>query len=189
MNEPIKILIVDDDDTIRSLYAEVFRRNGFEVTEAVDGVDGLDKATKNVPDIIFTGIVMPRMDGFGLIEALRKNAVTSGIPFAISSHMGREEDQKKAQELGAKDFITRDMVTPNEAVERIKAILELAEYKIKFYPDQLDAAKLARDMHFNEKFRCTNCEGETVLALKAKDIKDHEFSAKFVCSRCGKEQE
>jgi len=185
----IKILIVDDDDPIRNLYAEVFKRNGFEVTEAVDGVDALDKATKNPFDVIFTGIIMPRMDGFALFEALKKNIATSGIPVAISSHMGREEDQKKAYELGAKDFITRDMNTPNEAVERIKAILKLEEYKIKFYVDELDAVKLQQDMHFIANFQCAACGGEAILSLRLKNVKGHEFTAKFICAKCGKEQE
>ena len=185
----IKILIVDDDDPIRSLYAEVFKGNGFEVTEAVDGIDGLDKATKNQFDVIFTGIIMPRMDGFALIDALKKNVSTSSIPVAFSSHMGREEDQKKAYELGAKDFITRDMNTPNEAVERIKAILKLEEYKIKFYTDALGAPKLQQDMHYIKNFQCAACGGEAVLSLRLRDVKNHEFAAKFVCPKCGREQE
>jgi CheY-like chemotaxis protein len=187
--QKIKILIVDDDDTTRGIYAEVFKKHGFEVTEAVDGVDGLDKATKNIPNIVFTGIIMPRMDGFALMEALRKNMATSNIPVAISSHMGREEDQKRAKELGANDFIPRDMNTPNEVVERIKAILNLAEYKIKFYTNELDALKLAQDMHFNDKFMCTSCDSQAILYLRLKNLSSHEFVARFVCPKCGKEQE
>lgn len=187
-NNEIKILIVDDDDITRGIYAEVFKKNGFDVTEALDGVDGLDKATKNVPDVIFTGIIMPRMDGFAFVEALKKNMATSNIPVAISSHMGREEDQKRAKELGAGDFITRDMNTPNEAVERIKAMLNLTEYRIKFYANEPDALRLAKDMHFNEKFKCASCGAETILSLHLKNVSEHEFLAKFVCSRCGKKQ-
>jgi CheY-like chemotaxis protein/predicted RNA-binding Zn-ribbon protein involved in translation (DUF1610 family) len=187
--DKIKILIIDDDEPTRSLYAEVFRKNGFEVMEAVDGVDGLDQATKNIPNVIFTGIIMPRMDGFALMEALKKNMSTSNIPVVISSHMGREDDQKRARELGAKDFITRDMNTPNEVVEKIRAVLNLAEYKIRFYASEPDADKLAKDMHFNEKFLCASCGGEMVLSLKLKDVASREFSAKFVCPKCGKEQE
>lgn len=184
----IKILIVDDEDIIRGMYAEVFKKSGFEVTEAVDGVDGLDKATKNIPDIIFTGIIMPRMDGFALFEALKKNVATSSIPVVISSHMGREEDKKKAEELGIKDFIARDLNTPNQTVERIMAVLNIIEYKLKFQINELDALKLAQDMHFNEKFQCLDCGGEAIIALKLKDAQAQEFSAKIICSKCGKKQ-
>lgn len=185
----IKILIIDDDDATRSLYAEVFKRHGFDVAEAVDGVDGLDKATSNVPNVIFTGIIMPRMDGFALMEALKKNMVTSSIPVAVSSHMGREEDQKRAKELGAGDFIARDMNTPNQAVERIRALLNLTEYEIKFFTNELDASKLAQDMHFSEKFQCASCGTELVLSLRLNDVANHEFLAKFLCPQCGKEQD
>jgi len=66
-----KIIIVDDDDETRTAYAEIFRNKGFKVLEARDGVEGLDIATSEEGiDAIFTGIVMPRMDGFQMIEAL-----------------------------------------------------------------------------------------------------------------------
>lgn len=185
----IKILIVDDDETTRTMYAEVFRKHDFEVEEAADGVEGLDRATKNVPDVIFTGIIMPRMDGFALIDALKKNVVTSNVPVVISSHMGREEDKNRAREMGVKDFITRDFVTPNQAVERIMAIFKAdEEYRLKFSPSELDAAKLAKDMNFRENFQCANCGGQLALAVKLRDAETKEYSAKFICPRCNQAQ-
>lgn len=184
----LKILIVDDDEATRTMYAEVFRKHDFEVEEAMDGVEGLDRATKNVPDVIFTGIIMPRMDGFALMEALKKNVATSNVPVAIFSHMGREEDKNKAKEMGAKDFITRDFVTPNQAVERIMAIFTAEEYKLKFSPSELDAAKLAKDMNFKDNFQCANCGGQLVLAVGLKDAKTKEYSAKFICPQCNQAQ-
>jgi CheY-like chemotaxis protein len=184
----IEILLVDDDEATRTVYAEVFRKHGFEVEEAIDGVEGLDKATKNTPDVIFTGIIMPRMDGFALIEALKKNVATSNVPVVISSHMGREEDKNKAKEMGAKDFITRDFVTPNEAVERVLAIFTAEEYRIKFSPNEMDAPKLAKDMNFKENFQCPNCGGQLALVVKMKDAKTKEYSAKFICPQCSQAQ-
>jgi CheY-like chemotaxis protein len=184
----LKILLVDDDEAIRTVYAEVFRKHDFEVEEAMDGVEGLDKATKNIPDVIFTGIIMPRMDGFALIEALKKNVATSTVPVVFSSHMGREEDKNRAKEMGVKDFITRDFVTPNQAVERILAIFTAEEYKLKFSPSELDAPKLAKDMNFRENFQCPNCGGPLVLVVKMKDVKTKEYSAKFICPECSQAQ-
>lgn len=184
----IKILIVDDDEITRAVYAEVFRKEQFAVLEAVDGLEGLDMATKEMPDVIFTGIIMPRMDGFALMEALKKNVATSRIPVLISSHLGREEDQKKANELGAKDFIVRGFYTPNEVVERVKALFNLGEYRLRINITAPDAQELAKDMHIDEKFLCEDCGGELVLALKFSDLKNHVFSARFVCSKCGKAQ-
>ena len=109
-----KILIIDDDDTIRESYALKFRQEKFEVISAKDGVEGLDLAHKEKPDIIFTGIIMPRMTGFELMGALSKEVSTSEIPVVISSHLGRKEDDQRAKELGAKDFIIHGEVTLNQ---------------------------------------------------------------------------
>ncbi|MDP1619635.1 MAG: response regulator [bacterium] len=185
MKKTLKILLVDDEDVTRGMYAEIFRKEGFTVSEAKNGVDGLDGATKDVPDIIFTGIVMPVMDGFTMMEALKKNVVTSNIPVVISSHLGREEDQQRARDLGAKAFFIRGFYTPYEIVEKIRAIFELPEYKIKFAVNELDAAKMARDLRINMDFKCLKCEGELDLAMKLVDAKNQEFSAKLVCAGCG----
>lgn len=181
----LKILLVDDDESIRTMYAEIFRREDFEVIQAVDGVDGLDKATKNSPDIIFTGIVMPTMDGFQLMEALKKNVATSNIPVVISSHLGREEDQKKARELGAKEFFVRGLYTPHEIVDKIRNIFKADEYKLKFNVTDLDAKKIISDMQFSENFKCSKCGSEMVLSMKPAGVKKNEFVAKFICPECG----
>lgn len=180
----IKILIVDDDDANRNTYAEVFKQAGFEVSEAVDGVEGLDKATKIIPDVIFTGIIMPRMDGFGLKEALTKNIATTNIPVMMLSHMGREEDKRKAEELGVKDFIIQGMTTPRQTIEKVKAMFDSGDYTLKFNPNELDAPKLATDFHFLPGFKCPNCSKEMVLTMKISNIDKHEFKAKFVCPNC-----
>ena len=183
-NKKIKILVIDDDEAIRETYTDIFRQSGFEVSEAVDGLEGLDKATKEIPDVIFTGIIMPRMDGFALKEALSKNVATSNIPVIIISHMGREEDRVKAEELGIKDFIVQGMVTPREVMEKIRAMFEPGEYKLKFSVNELDAAKLARDFYFNPKFECSNCRKEMILNLKISNIEKKEFIAKIICPEC-----
>jgi two-component system chemotaxis response regulator CheY len=185
-NKKIKILIVDDDEPIRSMYADIFKKEGFEVEEAKDGLEGLDVVTKNIPDIVFTGIVMPRMDGFGFIEALKKNVATANIPVVISSHLGRSEDSAKAKELGVKDFIVRHMVTPNEAVERVRKILGSGDYKLKINVNELDAGQLAKDLHFSESYKCGYCGADLVLNLSVSDISNHEFRGKINCPNCGR---
>jgi len=180
-----KILIVDDEENVRNLYADVFREKDFEVIEAIDGVDGLDKATKNVPDLVFTGIVMPRMDGFGLIEALKKNVSTSEIPVMVSSHLGREEDKRRAEKLGAKDFIMLGYHTPYEVVEKVRLLFSSCDYELRIISNDLGAKKLAEDMKIKEGFRCKKCDGELILSLRLADAKNGTFSAKLICIRCG----
>lgn len=181
-----KILIVDDDENIRSIYVEIFKKEGFEVEEAVDGLEGLDKATKNPPQVVFTGIIMPKLDGFGLKEALAKNVATANIPVVMSSHMGRKEDEEKAKAMGIRDFIVQGMVTPKAAVERIWAILGDQKYYVKVDPTELDAPDLAKEIHLKPGFRCPNCDSEMQLLLDVVDIGGHKFSASFVCPQCDK---
>lgn len=142
--------------------------------------------TNNPPDVIFTGIVMPRMDGFMLIEALAKNVATSNIPVVISSHLGREEDKERAMTLGVKEFIVRNVVTPKEAVERVRRVLGTGEYKVKLNINELDARKLMRDLHLQESFQCSHCGADLVLIINMTDVSTHEFAAKIVCPNCGR---
>jgi PleD family two-component response regulator len=184
MSKKIKILIIDDDDATREMYSEVFRKADFDVLAAKDGLEGMDVATKELPDVIFTGIIMPRMDGFSLMENLKKNVATVNIPVVISSHLGREEDQEKAKLLGVKDFIIRGMVSPIEVVERVSDLF-LAECRLQFDPYALDAARLAKELGLNNNFQCLECNEKMILKLKSIDTKNNIFEARFACPNCG----
>lgn len=183
----IKILIVDDDKDLREMYADIFRDAGHEVLEAVDGVEGLDKATKEIPEVIFTGIVMPRMDGFSMIEELQKTVMTSNIPIVISSHMGRETDRVRAEQLGVKDFIISGTTRPLEVLDRISSLFMEAgkEYEVPFNYESIEAQKLAKEMNFPASFACLNCGEKLVLNLKLTNPQDRIFEARFVCGSCG----
>jgi two-component system chemotaxis response regulator CheY len=178
----LRILLVDDDTDTRELYAEFLRTAGYEIVEANDGLEGLEKANQLPPDLVITGIIMPRMDGFAMAEALKKNVATAHIPLVFLSHLGREEDQKRAKELGAKDFIVRDMTPPTEVIERIKEVFSAVEYLIAIDPFDYDAAKLARDLHLNPDFLCTEKEnGRLVLRLRLRDSGERRFDAELTC--------
>jgi CheY-like chemotaxis protein len=176
---------VDDDSHIRNLYVSAFEKEGFEVTEAVDGVDGLDKATKIIPDLIFTGIIMPRMDGFGLMEALKKNVATSPIPVIISSHLGREQDRLMAEKLGAKDFIVLGFQKPDEVSDKVRLMFAVRDYELRVIPNDRGTSKLAKDMQITEDLRCCKCGSELVLSMRLIDEKNKIFSSKFKCLQCG----
>lgn len=177
-----KILIVDDDNFIRGMYAELFKKEGFAVVESLTGLDALGLVERESPDVIFTGIIMPQMTGFELMEALKKNVKTAGIPVAVSSHLGRFEDQKKAFELGAKDFIYRGEVTPAEAVMRIKNILgQKIVYRVTV-EDGSDALELARFLG-KESWICPQCKSRYLLSAEY-NPKDARFSLRLYCQFC-----
>jgi CheY-like chemotaxis protein len=178
-----KILVVDDDDIIRETYLQIFQQKGFETTGAKDGVEGIDLATKEKFDVILTGIIMPRMDGFQLISALRENIDTKDIPVAIISHLGREEDRKKAKEMGIENFIVQGSITPREIADKMKSLISAGTaFQIDFDPSSWDAPALSKKMGI-PNFQCPNCQNKMILELTPKaDGKD--FEASFKCPKC-----
>ncbi|MDZ7611772.1 MAG: response regulator [Candidatus Moranbacteria bacterium] len=179
-NKPT-VLIVDDHEMIRENYADVFADNGFEVLSANDGVEALEKVDKNEVDLVFTGIIMPRMDGFQLLENLKMHTTTSGLPVLINSHLGREEDKEKMMELGADDFIVHGTVQPIEVVKKARWMLTPNKYLLRICKDELDFKQFKKDKQLSEDLKCQHCGGE--LALELKEKKD-EYAAKVICPEC-----
>ncbi len=180
-----KILIVDDDEDTRTTYASVFSKNGFVVVEANDGIEGLDKATSEEGiDVIFTGIIMPRMDGFQMMEALKKNTVTSNIPIFMNSHLGREDDRGKALALGAKDFIIKGIIPPNEVVTKILHELGEKSYVLKVDPFEMDGQQLIQDFSLPDDLVCDNCGANLAVQLDSRG--ENYFHARLLCPSCHK---
>lgn len=181
-SQSFRVLVVDDDETVRNLYVDVFREAKFQVDEAKDGLEGLEKANTDRPDLIFTGIIMPRMDGFALVEHLRKSVVTAGVPVVFSSHLGRQEDRERAKSLGVKDFIVLGTTPVSEVVRRVSSLLENNEYFLDIDSRALDAQKLAQDLGINLNYLCSENGGQKLaLKLRVKDISSRTFEAELVC--------
>lgn len=185
MDRKYRILIVDDDENIKNIYKDIFESEGFEVDTATDGMEGMERSISGKPDIVFTGIIMPRMDGFSLKEELSKNVATANIPVFMSSHMGRTEDMKKAQAVGIKDFFVVGMITPKEVVAKVRTFLGGGGYRLRIHRSEADAYRLGKDMGLGEGFTCPVCGGDMLLELDATDMGKREFSGKFRCPKCG----
>ncbi len=139
-----KILIVDDDELLLGIYAKNFSEEGFEVLTARDGQEAWDIISAgNIPDVVFTGIIMPRMSGFELIGKMRADPKFKGIVTVISSHRGRDEDKVLAKNMGVSDFIVQGTTSPLEATRRIKSILGVqGSFKIAISSDRFDGPAL-----------------------------------------------
>ncbi len=175
------LLLVDDDKELRETYAEIFQQSGFTVTQAEDGLQALEMVSVAKPDIIFTGIIMPRMDGFALFDALKKNVATANIPVVFSSHLGRREDEEKARALGGKDFIVRGVTPPTETVARVRAVLSGGEYVIGIDPTLFDARKMATDLGLHPDYLATGGQGERLaLRLRVRDASAKTFDAEII---------
>ena len=111
--ETKRVLIVDDSPTMRQLLAFALKRlPGVVISEAANGVDGLKKITGERFDLIFTDINMPVMDGLKLVGLVRKDPALNDIPIVVISTEGAEEDRNRAFALGANDYITKPVQSP-----------------------------------------------------------------------------
>ncbi len=119
------ILIVEDDTILRDLISKKLRKeNHYEIVEAIDGEEGLKKAKEKKPDIVLLDLILPGMDGFGVLEQIKKDTETAKIPVVILSNLGQKEEIEKGMKLGATDFLIKAHFTLSEIVKKVKAILE-----------------------------------------------------------------
>ena len=118
----IKILAIDDSRTIREMLRQTLTQGGFEVHVAEDGVEGLDKLPEVRPDVVITDINMPRMDGFGFIEAVRGSNRHRAIPILVLTTESVDDKKDRARRLGATGWI----VKPFDPAKLVNAINRVA---------------------------------------------------------------
>ncbi len=119
-----KILIVDDDKFLLDMYTIKFGESGFSVTAAFGSVDAINKIKDGFnPDIILLDVVMPTMDGFELLEKIKKEKLAEGARVIILSNLGQQSDIDKGKSLGAAGYIVKANTTPSEVVLKVKEIL------------------------------------------------------------------
>ena len=120
----MKVLIVEDDKFLRDLMNEKLLKEGFEVKQALDGEEALKFAMEDTPDIVLLDLVLPRIDGFGVLEKMKADPKLSGVPVLILSNLGQKEDVMRATTLGAADFLIKSNFTLGEVTEKVKEILK-----------------------------------------------------------------
>ncbi|MBC7472687.1 MAG: response regulator [Candidatus Sericytochromatia bacterium] len=117
-----KILVVEDTKSVREEIVTILQFENFDVFEAENGLVGLIQAKKILPDLIVCDVLMPELDGFGLLTCLRDEVATSSIPFIFLTAKAAKEDMRGGMELGADDYITKPF-SPEELVNAIRVRL------------------------------------------------------------------
>jgi type II secretory ATPase GspE/PulE/Tfp pilus assembly ATPase PilB-like protein/CheY-like chemotaxis protein len=103
----VKVLLVDDEDSLRKVMRDLLERDGYDVTEARDGVQALDQIDRVGPDIIVLDLNLPGLDGYGVLSHLRSRPATAAIPVIVLTAKGDEDNEVRVFELGADDFLTK----------------------------------------------------------------------------------
>src|SRR5437867_839305 len=103
----VKVLLVDDEDSLRKVMRDLLERDGYSVSEARDGVQALDQIDRVGPDIIVLDLNLPGLDGYGVLSHLRSRPATASIPVIVLTAKGDEDNEVRVFELGADDFLTK----------------------------------------------------------------------------------
>lgn len=115
-----KLLIIEDDPFLLGILAEKMKEGGFDVETAMDGEDGLNKIKKDKYDLVLTDMVLPKFDGFNILEEMRSSPELKKIPTLVLSNLYDKNNIDRATLLGARDYIVKAYHTPEQIVAKVK---------------------------------------------------------------------
>ena len=117
------VLVVDDEPMARTLLRLMLVRAGFDVTEAEDGFDALNKLKEDSPDVMILDVMMPGIDGFSVCEAVREASATSDLPIIMLSAKTDMESVNKGLRLGANKYLTKP-ISPEGLTSQVRDVLQ-----------------------------------------------------------------
>lgn len=120
------ILIIEDDAFLRDLIQKKLSSAEFITSEAIDGESGIKKIKEENPDLILLDLLLPNIDGFEVLEKIKKDPAISNIPVIILSNLGQKEDIEKGMALGAVDYLIKAQFTPDEIIIKVREVFEKA---------------------------------------------------------------
>jgi YesN/AraC family two-component response regulator len=113
-----KVLVIEDEAEIRDIFLDSLETEGFEAIGAKNGLVGVQKALENLPDLVLCDIMMPELDGYGVLSTIRQNPSTAMIPFIFLTAKATKAEVRQGMNLGADDYLTK----PSTVEELLRAI-------------------------------------------------------------------
>lgn len=117
-----KILIVEDDKFLIKAYEIKFKKEGFDIMMAGDGAAGLEMAQKK-PDLVVLDLMLPKLNGFEFLEAIKKDEKLKNIPVIVLSNLGQKADMDKVISLGAADYLVKTEYSLEEIIKKVEKYL------------------------------------------------------------------
>lgn len=182
------VIVIDDDELTRTMYQNRFEMEpNLRVVTASDGLEGWEKIQTLKPDVVFTGISMPRMDGFQLAEEMKKVPEFKDTPIMMSSHLGRQEDKYRAHELSIDHFFVRGATSPNEVVNILLSVLKQpnSSHIVRIDPKDHDYIGFINS-NFDRPL-CEGCLQSDMLPVEIKCVQNHPeklYTIKLRCDLC-----
>ena len=118
-----KILIVEDNKDLNDMFRIAFEKKGFEVEISLNGIEGITQAADTNPDLILLDIMMPQMDGFEVLTAIKNNTSLDTV-VVVNSNLEQDKDMEKALQLGADFYLRKSEYTPFAVVEKVVEFLK-----------------------------------------------------------------
>lgn len=175
-----RLLVIDDHDDIRENIAEILTLAGYEVFSAPNGKRGVETALKEGPELIICDIMMPELDGYGVLHLLRKNDSTVNTPFIFLTAKTERTDFRKGMEMGADDYITK----PFDDIELLNAIeIRLKKYDVlqhKYAPDEKGAGEMISDLRASGMLHLDPNNYETVELSRKQNVYQEGRRPKYV---------
>ena len=121
-----KILLVEDDTALASVYRSRLELEGFDVCEANNGEDALSLAVSEHPDLILLDVMMPKISGFDVLDILRNTPETTNTRVIMLTALSQPKDKERAEQLGVDDYLVKSQVVIGDVVERVRYHLGMA---------------------------------------------------------------
>lgn len=123
MDEGKVILLVDDDLTLREMYDDRLKAEGFDIIQASNGEEAIQKAKETKPNVVLLDVMMPKINGFDVLKQLKEDPETKDIPVIILTALIQDVDRMQGKKLGAADYIVKSETMPGEVIAKIKGVL------------------------------------------------------------------
>jgi DNA-binding response OmpR family regulator len=189
------ILIIEDQRGFRKVYRDVLIDDGYDVLEATNGEEGWEMIMANTPNLILLDLGIPVLDGFQVLEKIRRSNQTKDIPVIIFSVLGEPKDVKKALDMGANDYTVKGFYTPRQILSKIKNLIShtgsnpgVNSYRIRIEKGGPTALTLQEDLGLANGFQCPECASplEVEFFPDYARADGHWFASRLVCSQCNK---
>lgn len=122
-DSPIRVLVIDDDPTLREMYIARLLAEKYAVDQAADGQQGLARAVEQVPDVILLDMRMPNVSGLEALEILKTTQKTKNVPVIVLTALGDDTLRQQAMARGAADYMVKAETMPAQVVDKIKEVL------------------------------------------------------------------
>ena len=126
----VKVLIVEDDVMLNKIYQTKLGIVGYKVFAAYDGEEGIKKMEETLPNIVLLDLMLPKKNGFEVLETVKQNIKLNHIPVIILSNLGQRDDIERGRALGADDFLVKSNVKLETVLEKVEQVLQKHGIKV-----------------------------------------------------------